>query len=141
MALSGPERALSLEAALWLGAAQIAIAVVPFRHLVRWLKKAPPGAGRTGTEFASRTCRRVGQTLDRIGRHWPREPRCLALALAGRMLLVRRGLNPILYLGLARPEPRGLAAHAWLECGGLIITGRNQAANHVPVANFGGEAD
>jgi hypothetical protein len=45
-------------------------------------------------------------------------------------MLKRRRIAATLYLGVAKKEsdPEGLAAHAWLRCGDVILTG---AAGHL----------
>lgn len=48
---------------------------------------------------------------------------CLTQALAGRWLLERRGFDTRVVLGVRRTPAGGLAAHAWLRAGQLVILG------------------
>lgn len=55
----------------------------------------------------------------------PWESACLTQALTGMVMLSRRRINAILYLGVAKDESgsEALMAHAWLRCGESILTG------------------
>jgi hypothetical protein len=46
----------------------------------------------------------------------------LVQALAAKIMLTRRGICSTLYLGAAKAG-EGLAAHAWLRSGSVIVTG------------------
>ena len=48
---------------------------------------------------------------------------CLPNAIAARRMLARRGFASTLHLGVGHHAAGDPHAHAWLEAGGLIITG------------------
>ena len=48
---------------------------------------------------------------------------CLQQAIAARAMLARRGIGSILHLGVGDPTGTRLEAHAWLDTGGLKVTG------------------
>lgn len=71
----------------------------------------------------------VGRVVAGIARRLPGESSCLAQALAGQRMLVRRGLANELHLGVA--TGRELRAHAWLTSAGQPVVG--QPRDHTPV--------
>jgi hypothetical protein len=48
---------------------------------------------------------------------------CLQQAIAARAMLERRGIGSVLHLGVRDPTGTALEAHAWLDAGGLNVTG------------------
>jgi hypothetical protein len=72
----------------------------------------------------------------RVSRHLPWHSSCLVCAIAGRMMLRRRGMPSLLLLG-ARSDPEAeLAAHAWLQCGGVDVVGADIAPEYAPIVAF-----
>lgn len=64
--------------------------------------------------------------LHAVGRRlMPTRP-CLTQALAGRLLLARKGIDASLHIGVTKSEGE-LQAHAWLEQDGTIIIGGAQS--------------
>lgn len=62
-------------------------------------------------------------------------PRCLAQALAARVLLHQRGQSCILSIG-ATIEEKGMIAHAWLKCGDIIVTGQEEKDKYTEIASY-----
>ncbi len=62
---------------------------------------------------------------------------CLDQAVAGKIMLWRRGIHSTLYLGLAKKDDDELLAHAWLRSGEIILTGWREKDNYAVVATFG----
>jgi hypothetical protein len=71
-----------------------------------------------------------------MSRHLPGECKCLAQAVAAKMMLGRRGVPSTLYLGLAKDEQQKLRAHAWLRSGEVIVTGARERDKFHVVATF-----
>ena len=133
--LSWGHRFLLLETAVYLALARLAIVVVPFRRLAPWLgatmaesPRAEPRIGELGW--------RLGWAVRIASRYVPWQTRCLVRAIAGKMLLKRRGIPSTLYLGLAKEEDGQLAAHAWLRCGGRTLTGGRVGRKYTVIAKF-----
>ena len=105
-----------------LGAAWIALRLVPFRRLAS-------GRGDSGTESAAdtHTARRpvdgISWAVQAAGRRTPWKTTCLVQALAARRMLRRRGRTSTIYFGLTKDEAGELEAHAWLRCGTKVLTG------------------
>jgi hypothetical protein len=137
---SQDERALFLEAAFWLGLARLAILVLPFRWIAPLLGRnkgeSPQKAGTAAVELLDR----IAWAVAAASRNVPWECRCLAQAMAGKVMLRRRGVSSTLYLGVARGGEPGIQAHAWLRCGKRILTGRQGMAGFSVIASFAGKA-
>jgi hypothetical protein len=132
--LAWRDRALLVEACLWLAAARAALLVVPFRRLAPHLGEAmtetsangpPPGSGAA----------RIGWAVRAASRATPWKTPCLAEAMAGQRMLRRRHLPSTIYVGVAR-DGEVMAAHAWLRCGGATLTGQSQRGRFTPLASF-----
>ena len=54
------------------------------------------------------------------------------------VMLSRRGINATLYLGVAKNEngPEAMDAHAWLRCGGVILTGAGGVERFSAISSF-----
>jgi len=133
----GPvEQRLFLEAMLWLALSRLAILVVPFRRIAHFL-------GHTMVETPSHPLPHMTAPLQiswavrTAGRYTPWESKCLAQAMAAKMMLKRRRFPTTLYLGLLKEGEKGLSAHAWLRCGDLVLTGAPVHRQFTVVAAFG----
>ncbi len=79
------------------------------------------GAPRAPDEAELAAARRLARQVERAaGLRIYRVP-CLARALLLERLLARRGLPATLRIGVRRPGAGRLGAHAWVECGGLVL--------------------
>ena len=121
--LSWADCPLLIEALLWLGLVRLAILALPFRWIAPHLGQYMAESALTGIPEQSNRLRRIAWAITAVSRHTLWESACLAQAIAGKMMLRRRGLQSTLYLGVARDEDEGLNTHAWLRSGDLILTG------------------
>lgn len=64
---------------------------------------------------------------------------CLTQAVAGQVLLARRGIPADIQLGVRRGRRQTLKAHAWLLCDSKIVLGGDPEAvqQFAPIARFG----
>ncbi|AQA00238.1 hypothetical protein BWQ93_18575 [Sphingopyxis sp. QXT-31] len=144
--LGGPRVLLVAEASLLLLAARIAVAVLPFRRVVRWLGRPvspaalPPPPRR---ERPDDRATRVSWAVRFAARRLPVEAVCLPQAIAARIMLKRRGIAATLHLGVWRDhraaveaDPDTPPAHAWLEASGQRVTGYPVDPALVEVAAF-----
>ena len=121
--LSWKNRAALGRAVVLVGLVRAALAVLPFRRVMRGLRRlARPRARLTRRLAEPLAFRRIVWSAETAGR-WllPSRP-CLTQALVGHLLLRRRGYAAELRIGVAK-EDGGLAAHAWVEQDGRIILG------------------
>lgn len=69
----------------------------------------------------------------------PWQSKCLVRALVTQHFLKTHEISSTLYLGVRRDEENKMAAHAWLRCGKLIVTGKYGARAYQQVAKFAKE--
>ena len=119
-------RAHALRALVWLIAAGIAIRFVGYDALTRTIARIPA----SGSRRAVLTPAECATAIRRAARVWP--ARCLAQAIAGYCLLRRAGVTATMTLG-ARVEGRRFDAHAWLDVGGVTVTGGDRSDEYAPL--------
>lgn len=66
----------------------------------------------------------VGFHVNRVTEHLPLKRKCFVRSLTARKLLMKRGVNSTLYMGVGLEDGK-MIAHAWLRCGQLYVTGGN----------------
>ncbi|GAA0584633.1 lasso peptide biosynthesis B2 protein [Rhizomicrobium electricum] len=130
----------------WLGAAEtvptLAIAwalvfVVPFRWTARWFGGAvAPSMQMAMSERRIANARYVARRLQRVAAHMPWRTTCLVRAIAGALMLKRRGIPSTIRFGVNRADG-GLSAHAWLLVGDTIVLGGEIAPEYQPLADMG----
>lgn len=117
-ALPRSERTLAVRAVCVLVGVRVALAVLSFarvRILVERLTQRPSAVADEG---AARAVRRA---VDRAARTVPGSV-CLSQALTAEFLLRRAGCEVRVSIGVA-PDGGPLAAHAWVESAGVLVTG------------------
>lgn len=134
--LTWSQRRLLLEAYLWLGLARAAVLTLPFQRIMRALGQttqapAPQPAPQTLPEL-----RQIAWAIHTISSRTPWHSNCLAQALAGQIMLRRRGMASTLYLGVQNDGTAGFTAHAWLRSSDLIVTGGGQLERYKVIAHF-----
>ncbi|MFQ5349576.1 MAG: lasso peptide biosynthesis B2 protein [Thermoanaerobaculia bacterium] len=134
-ALPWADRALLAEAALALAASRLAVLLVPFRWIAPRLGETMAHTPREDPADPE-LLRRIGWSVSVASRNLPWTSRCLAEAIAGKMMLKRRGVPSTLYLGLAKQGEVDLEAHAWLRCGSRVLTGERVSEGYTVIASF-----
>ena len=124
--LSSEEKKLFMEAYVTLGLMRTAILTVSFKRLTRSLdhvakKKELEKLG----EEEIRTAKVIGQAIMRASAYTPWESACLAQSLTAKKMLQKRGIPGVFYLGAMKDNEseEKMKAHAWSQCGDVIITG------------------
>ena len=121
--LSGREKVLLIQAAFLLVVIRIGLSLVPFRTWRRFLARL----ARTDKKSKAPQQSDIDQViwaLKAAGRIFPPAGTCLTEALAGYVLLGRRGYSTDLRIGVTRDAGGRFLAHAWLEKGDLIVIGQ-----------------
>jgi hypothetical protein len=120
------DRRLVLEAAVVVSSVRIGLWSVPFVRLRQMLaSRARPAQYRDAQTPASNVAGRVALAISAVARNLPGSTTCLAKALATQTMLRRRGIVSELRIGVRNgsDERRLLDAHAWVECGELVVMG------------------
>jgi hypothetical protein len=133
--LSGEDRRLVLEAAVWLCLARAAVMTLPFRRIASILGR-PKGGLVTEDETSALQAHRVAWAVRRTSCYTPWLSNCLAKAIAGRCMLRRRRIASTLYFGMIKGSDGELAAHAWLQSGGITLSGGSNLERYAIVAKF-----
>lgn len=91
----------------------------------------------TTVETPPRSAWLVHELMESMFRHLRWKDTCLIRALTAKRILNSKGEKCTLYMGVAKEEGQSMAAHAWLRCGKLIVTGADSMAGFTVTAYFG----
>jgi hypothetical protein len=133
LARAGPRQALLVaEAAASMLVARVSLAIHPFSKVAhgfgtfvspsdpRVLAHAP---GHAVEPERAALVREIGWAVRSIAPFVPFKSVCLQQAMAAHAMLRRRGIASAMHYGAGRGETRPLEAHAWLDAGGVRVTG------------------
>jgi hypothetical protein len=132
-----PELVLLAQTFFWLGATRIAIAAFPFQNVAHWvgLKIGETAAPILETQVSD--INRIAWAVNAAARRTPWDSACLAQSLTGAILLQRKNIPALLYLGVAKDGAnKNFSAHAWLRCGEIILTGAGGHERFHVIATF-----
>lgn len=131
---------LLAEAIVWLTISRLALKLVPFPKIARYLGTLVPPAPALppAPEEERARVRLIGWAVNAAGSHLPVEMVCLPRALAGWQMLHRRGIASRLHFGAVktRKPDDGLLTHAWLTTPGTRVTGFPAAYDCVELGYF-----
>jgi len=125
-------------AALALG--WLLVFLVPFRHTAALIGKTRQSADAGPLPSDPAVLKRasfVTRRVDWLGDKMPFRTTCLVRAVAGWLLLTRRGIASTIRFGVAMENGK-LAAHAWLIVHGESLLGGDIAEDYQPLADMGG---
>jgi hypothetical protein len=133
--LSWRDRLLLVEAALWLAAAAVVVAVLPFRTIGRLATRnvrtpEPP------PDLQKAAIRRVRWSVEACARRVPWRAACFEQGLAAHFMLRRRGIASVLYYGATPDAERGLSAHVWVKAGNSGVVGHKIANQFAILTTF-----
>jgi hypothetical protein len=127
-------RLLQLETVLVLILAWVIVFLFT-RRLAAWIKRPGGEAPLVSTAIRHRAAA-VCARLQRVARRLPWHSTCLVLAMAGMLLLRRRGIvGAVIRFGV-RKRNGVLEAHAWLLLGDTILLGGEEIDSYAPLADL-----
>ena len=130
-------RRLLIEAGLWLAISRVAILVLPFRWTVRLFSLKQGRAAAEVSPAMRDAARNIGLAVRSASTRTPWQSACLAQSLAGAAMLRRRRIPAVVAMGVARNgRADTFSAHAWLSCGGVILTGAGGYERYQVIINF-----
>lgn len=136
--LSGDQRRLLIAAAMVLPLHVMAVRLVSFSRLTARLGPLqPPAAPAAISTDWQAMARQIGWAIAAVARRLPADPTCLARALAAQRLCARYEIPARLHLGARRGQEVKAETHAWLDAGGVPVTGYPLPADMVEVGFFG----
>lgn len=112
----------------------------PFKSMARLLGVQGRVAQQPLTHEQWLFCRDWAWALNAVSSRLPWRATCLMQALAGQCGLRSQRIAATVYLGVASGQAgvgRLINAHAWLQCGQVILTGAAEAARFKPIVWFG----
>lgn len=136
--LSWRRRSLLLEAAFWLVMAKLALVLVRFTLIARYIGRLHAPADRSDNSSEDRmVARKISWAIDRSARLLPVRLVCLPRALAAWQMLHVRGISSRIHCGASRdPDGTTLITHAWVDVGGVEVTGYPAAHHCVEIGFF-----
>ncbi len=118
---------LILRAWWWLGIYRLALKSRPLSSLLTDLRESGTELQLAGFSAAQlEQARKTGLAISRAATATPWRSSCLVQSLVARRMLQQKGIPGTLYFGVrktAENEPHNLKAHAWLTCGGEVVSG------------------
>jgi len=107
------------------GLAKLAIPLVPFRWLARYLGEASNALSATAlTPVQREQAQDIGRLTRMMAALLPWESQCLVQVLAARTLLARQGIPWVARFGVKIAPDGTMHAHAWLLVDGVVIIGK-----------------
>jgi hypothetical protein len=129
---------LLLEAASFLAAARVALLMMPFPRIAKYLGELrAPATESFVTNGEQAIAREIGWAVDRAARAVPFRAVCLPRALAAWQMLHLRRVPSRLHFGASKtPGNAAMATHAWLDASGIEVTGYPEANQFVELGYF-----
>jgi len=116
------ERWLLVKAAALLASIRLALRLLPFSYARRVLRWVSHPSRRLSANPIS--VERIAWAVNLASRFVPGAGHCLTQALAGQVLLIRRGYPAEVRFGVLRDsEKSNFMAHAWVESNGVVVIG------------------
>jgi hypothetical protein len=85
---------------------------------------------------ADRRAEAIGWAVQGAAVRTPWLSACLVQSLAAHVMLRRRGLPSVVYLGVAKDAAGNFIAHSWLRCGDRIVTGGGSQQRYSVIAAY-----
>ena len=118
--LDGADKWLLMRAMAWLGVARLRLVLTSFQELSERLSNDAPD---TRVDPDPEFLRRVGFAVGAAANNVPWRSDCFPQAIAARMLLKDSGHASTIHLGVEKSGEGGIAGHAWLTCGDVVVVG------------------
>ena len=128
---------LLVEASVLLCLAAALVRLVPFRRWSDRLGTPEVPAGEAQRTEHVELLREVARAVDRVNGWSGGRFTCLMQAVAGKVMLNRRRIPNTLVLGVrttAQAQGLGIAAHAWLNSGSVVVLGGEGHTEYTVVA-------
>jgi hypothetical protein len=116
------EQWILFQVSIMLVSIRVALIFLPFRTISRLTQRV----GRKPLDLNAGevvSTRRVIWAINKAGGPILGDRACLAQALAGQLLLKRRGISTHVRIGVLKDGDGQLQAHAWLESEGQVLIG------------------
>lgn len=125
-----------IKAYIYTGIARGFILFVPFNKLGKRMGKQKSESIEDVDVEIYKEAKRISWIVTKASRLTPWESKCLVQALTAQRLMKNQGVATTIYLGVKKGEDNAMLAHAWIRCGGYIITGGSNKHEYTVVAKF-----
>lgn len=78
----------------------------------------------------------VAKSIQRTVKYSPWKTSCFAKGISAKTILKRKGIKSTLYLGIGKNGLNKITAHAWLRCGTVIVTGKEEMHRFTKIIFF-----
>jgi len=124
---------LVLQAVGWLAVARVQLAATPFDRLVAQLStQQEPASAALDPDLL----RRIRYAIEAAAASVPWRSDCFPQTIAARAMLRRKHHASTIHLGVERGGETGLLGHAWLTCGGEVVTGGGNLERYTEIHRF-----
>jgi hypothetical protein len=130
------ERTLFFQAYRIIGYTSLLISIFPLR---RFLHRIGEQGKESNTAISNGTILEVllvEKAIKRAIKYLPWRSKCFSRAITAKVLLKRMRISSTLYLGVAKDGNSNMIAHAWLRCGDIIVTGKEEMSKFTPIVFF-----
>jgi hypothetical protein len=130
------EKVLVLEAGIWLSLSSLSVKTVAFNRIDTILNGCWNNVARANTGSAEEI-RLIKLSLSRVASRLPWKSTCLNQSIAGFIMLRRRGIPAVMYLGVKFSENSSFLAHAWVQAMGEEIALEPEDSTYTPMIAIG----
>jgi hypothetical protein len=134
--LSRREKQLFCEAGMLLLLSNVSVNAIPFRHIESFLR-ARWNDGTQGAIIDVDDIKLVKLSLSRMASLLPWKSLCLSRSIAEFIMLRRRGIPAVMYVGVKFSENSSLLAHAWVHTGQDATKGNLENSGFTPLVMIG----
>lgn len=117
---------------------RMAVKKVPFKVLAAKMGELsdPKELGATNEETEEALC--IGRLTRGLGKLMPFRTMCFEQALSCAEVLRSKGISHCIHFGVKKDQsqPDSLQAHAWLQCGDEIVTGKRGYSQYQRLSSF-----
>lgn len=130
------DRILFFRAFFLSGIARIAILVIPFRVIKKFLGVLKKESSYDINIEEFRRVKKIAWAVNQASIYTPWESKCLVKAVTAQRMLKRYNIYSTIYFGINKDEKNNIQAHAWLRCGSVFVTGGYEKDDFKEVAKF-----
>jgi len=135
--LSSKEYFLFTEAWLLLAFARAMLILLPFKRIAPLLGRVNEEVPTDDSDGNKAVLKNIQVAILRGSRYSPWRTKCFEQAIAGKVMLKKRGIKGTLYLGVFKDQANKLRAHSWLKAGDMVVTGGPVIEQYTVMSKFG----
>lgn len=129
------QQCLLIEAVICLLLARLALALVSFRRLTKFMGRTMTYPEVMGAE-RERLRSEVAWAVTAAAEHLPVKMVCFPRGIAAQAMLRRRLIAATIFYGVAKLPGRGLIAHVWVQDGASGVVGHQVAAQYAVLMHY-----